>query len=544
MRFSPKNKYQFIFRLFAFPGLMSAFLFCPVTMNADDISEKQATLRTLRYISHLMRDKPPDVHEAQDFWYQGKSLESFISEWKNDEHYEKRLIRMFNDWFGTGSDLDLLEFNHYLHLDANGIYSQPVKGSCQPSEAVSSGAWWLEPGQQVKICPNMHSEAISFDNGAINCSWGGDQGILNARCGCGPDLILCLPLKLRYSQLESARHEFGHRAWFGYQNQQTWQDILGGNYFVGNRYLYHAYLISGTIVSTGQLPTASDLNTLKSLSPETVSRANFPDNHPERAGVVTAPGFLQQFNNFRSRIRALSEQLLCQDISGSLNTHQISHFVNQDLSDFDKAHGQKESCSSCHYPMDNMGSALLNWNAQGQYESWANLSQKTFLFGLEGEGPLFLMKTFVNNGPGLLECLSKKIWEDFTGTPWGDLAGSVRDDYVTASQNGPTELIHRILATDRLIALRYAATGSGDGSGTSELNFDIDIKPIIERSCSGSSCHSTDTSLGKTYDYESDPDQFLNAPVLRLESGSMPPPDSGKTLSEEQKNTLINYLKR
>ena len=45
---------------------------------------------------------------------------------------------------------------------------------------------------------------------------------------------------------------------------------------------------------------------------------------------------MQQNNNFRSRIRALTESLLCKDIDSSLNTTNVAEFFNQDLYDVNK----------------------------------------------------------------------------------------------------------------------------------------------------------------------------------------------------------------
>ena len=499
-------------------------------------------LKALRYISAMIKDRQASVQEAKDF-YQGKvSLKDLIARWKLDPGFRQRIKRLFNDWFGIGVELNLLDFSHYLSKHAEGYYYHEVKGLCDASEIVSVNAWWLtDRAAKVSLCPNIVSELIYRESDDVDCNGNSANGILHADCGCGPDQLLCLPMEFRLDQEKSVREEFANRAYYGYRENLSWIDVLGSDHFIGDKYLYHFYLMSGWTMINGQLPTEAELDTLDQLNYQDLVRIPFPSSNPERAGIVTAPGFMQQYNNFRSRIRALSEQLLCKDIDSSLNTHDISTFVNEDLSDFDRSHGTQEACSGCHYPMDNMGSTLLGWNSIGFYEEWLQLDQAGYVFGESGSGPLFLMKTFVEQGPGFHECVSKKVWEDFTGYLFVDIAPEWQDQIIQAAQLGPRALIEAVLNEEKISSLAKISSPN-ETKTSSNLDFSQDIDPILTSTCAGSQCHSFGTILGSRYEFVGNGDNFKKAPSSRLTDGSMPPTSSDQSLSSEDRMKLLDFL--
>lgn len=508
-------------------------------------NEDTHSLRAFRYISSIIRDEQPSVAEAKAYYNREKTLPAFMDEWKNTSQFEQRLKRSFNDWFGVGVELELLEFSHYLTESDEGVLQIPVKGTCSLAEAVDATAWWLEGEGKVKVCPNLVGTETYFLEDDIHCAGGGAQGILNSKCTCGPKLILCMPLNLRHIQAEKVKEEFSERALYSYQNELSWLDLLGGNFLVGGKYLYHFYLMSGSVMVSERAPSQTEYDTLASLAIDDLSRLSFPENNPERAGVVTSPGFMQQNNNFRSRIRALTESLLCKDIDGSLNTTNISEFYNEDLSEFDKSHGTKAECSGCHYPMDNMGSTILGWNSAGFHETWRNLAQNGWAFGQQGTGPLFLMQAFVERADGFHDCVSQKLWEDFTGSPWADVPKSTKDQLIAQAQNGPRALVNAILTPELLLPLRSEASQSQNtGSTGNLLSFETDIQPILERSCAGSACHSTDSSLGTRYQFLGNPNRFKQVPVSRIDDGSMPPANSGLSIEQTEIDLLKRYIEQ
>ena len=44
---------------------------------------------------------------------------------------------------------------------------------------------------------------------------------------------------------------------------------------------------------------------------------------------------------------------------------EVTTFYNEDLDELTLSHADNPDCSYCHYPMDNMGSILIDWEEEG-----------------------------------------------------------------------------------------------------------------------------------------------------------------------------------
>ncbi len=508
-----------------------------------------------------MRDRLPTPAEARAFYAAGnkdQALDDLLQQWLASPEHKGRVQRYFNDMFGSQQfvfvaepSLDLIPYAAASHpeaptdLTAEGVYHLPnsVKASCGGAP-VSASAWWSDT--PIMICPSAVSSAIVFDNGTIYCPSPFDaNGIRNVKCGCGLDQILCYPRPQKGQIVAGVVREFPERAWHAYETGASWLDLLGGDQFYGDRWLYHHYLTQERVLAKGQMPTAAETAFLHALPVDgTRLAATFPGAGPERAGIATAPAFLRRFNNFRSRIRALSERLLCKDIDGTLNTDGIARFVNQDLSTFDKQHGDKESCATCHFGMDNMGSTLLGWNAEGYYEFWPAAKVQTgHVFGVEGSGPAFLMAGIVLRGAGFHECMAKRAFEDFSGVAWEQVAPEEQAVFVNAAADGPRATIRAVLTSELFKDLRRRGSFRSGSAAGPALEFERDIAPILAASCAGSACHSAGNGRSAGSAYVGNDGLFKGAPVERIESGSMPPAGSGMVLSDAERAQLVRFLR-
>jgi hypothetical protein len=263
----------------------------------------------------------------------------------------------------------------------------------------------------------------------------------------------------------------------------------------------------------------------------------------ERAGIVTTPAFMRRFNNSRSRIRALTDSLLCHDIDGSLNTSGISTLVNPDTNALGQSIVTRSQCATCHYGMDNLASTLFGWNDQGTYERWPKqLSQAGHAFGQAITGPVALMESYIERAPGFAECMSKRAWEDFSGRPWSALSSEEQGTFLNAAVQSPYALLQGIFQSSALLNARGGLASSTESSAS--LDFSRDINPIMETSCAGAACHSTDSSMGAQYRFIGNEELFKKAPIRRLQDGTMPPASSGLTLPDSERNLLIQYLQQ
>ena len=523
--------------------LLGLVVFLSATFPTEALGQN---VRQLRFMSYMLRDQQPTVAEAKAFYAGSSNMTALRDTWLGSADFtDRRLHRFFNDWFGVGAEINIIQFSHYLPQNADGVFYHAIKGECATSDAVSQDAWWTPNGEKIQICPNLVGSQIYFEEDGTHCSFSGSNGLLNAKCGCGPQQVLCAPSTHLQTHQDSIRQEFAKRAVYVYKNSLTWDQLLAGKLIIGDRYNYHSYLITGYVVPYGAGPTSAQLATMRGFSMSAVSMTDAPIVGPERAGVVTSPGFMAQFNNFRSRVRALSERLLCRDIDGGLNTDGISVFLNNDLSDFDKEHGTKEGCASCHFPMDNLGSTLLGWDANGFYQQWLNLAQTGWSFGQQGTGPEFMMKGFVARGPGFTECMATRVWEDFTGAAWADLSKPSQDKFLALVPQGPRSLIDGILTSEEVLSLRShasASTTTTTSTSSAAVSFETDVTPILERSCAGSGCHSSGTNLGTRYEFLGNASNFKQTNAARITDGSMPPATSGLTISADEQQLLIRYI--
>ncbi len=528
-----------------------AALLCPLPAKADDYNA------AFRFLSLAIRDVLPTVAEAKEFHAatdKDAKLDYFTGQWLQSNEHKARVKRHFNDMFGISpwvfiadANLDLMLYDPASpgsapsDLNTAGVYhlANTVKATC--GTPVSATAWWSD--SNIMICPSAVSAAISFSNGSIRCTDPfAANGILHANCGCGPDQIICYPKHLKKNIVSGVALEFAERGYYAYTQGLGWLDLLGGNKFYGNRWLYHHYLWQEKIGYNLELPSQAELTFLKSLPTTGQTYLPLPATTIERSGVVTSPAFLRRFNNFRSRVRAITEQLLCKDIDGSLNVDNYDQFINPSLSAFDRAHGEQQSCATCHYSLDNFGSTILGWTPEGYFEKWAPPSQLGHVFGEDGTGPRFLMASYIERGTDFNLCMAKKTWQEFSGADWNVLSATEKQDFLTSAAAGPKEAIEAVLSSDALKNLRLFKSSTVTSTNTVTYNFNADINPILENSCGGSECHSQGNSRGTSSAYIDGESAFKAAPGIRISNGSMPPANSGKYLSEEEKNKLLIFL--
>lgn len=552
-----------------------------VALMTAGLAWAQGSFVELRYLSFATRDQPPGADEARDF-AAGKTLDQFLAEWMTSSGHEERIFRYFNDLFGISGDIFIAEQEFVLKKNADGAYWMDAQGhgNCAAGQAVavpSTEVWWLDDGDPgVLMCPSTQNTFVSTGVWA-QPSWrdclerNASSGLFHPECGCGPKQILCWPEEVAEKVRDAVQFEFPNRGVYVYRNDLSWKDLLGGDKFYGNRLLYHVYLYQSRILPGRALghqsePTTADFARLKSLhllsaaeGPGFVAMPDHPQlstigSLPVRSGIATMPGFMRQFNNMRSRVRALTERLLCEDVGPSQNTDGINTFVNPDLTDFDRSHGTQEGCAGCHYAMDNQGSMILGWDQLGTFQVFwdqtrnvvRSFNQLGHSFGLRSSGAQALMDSYLDHAPQFHACMAKRAWEEFSGQAWDGLEEPRRSALIEASRNGPRPLIRSVLESPEIRCPRSAASQGCQpiSQSSPSVSFTSEIKPILDLSCSGSTCHSKESVLGSAYRFIDTEAAFRSINPARLLDGSMPPQGSGRVLSEAERTLLLNHLGR
>jgi hypothetical protein len=523
--------------------LVSLFKWLLILLSTTALAGPRDDLRTLRYLSQVLRDQAPTRDEAEAVYRGEKTVEQFRDEWLDSPAHQERVSRYFFDLLGAPAYFHVNDDAFFLEQNSEGIWYSPTKGDCSAAAAVTSTAWWLSANETIAICSNIVSTnmSVTISGTYYGCSW--TDGFLRSGCGCGPEQILCYPKSLRRDLMDSLSQEFKHRAAYVYSQQMTWKDLLSSSSIYGNRPLAQFYLLHQYVFPWQTAPMASEIARLREIPMTEKIWFDAPTLGAERSGIVTTPAFMRRFNNPRSRIRALTDALLCHDVDGSLNTSGISTLVNPDTNALGQSIVTRSSCTTCHYGMDNLASTLFGWNDQGTYERWPKeLSQAGHAFGSDITGPVALMESYIERAPGFTECMSKRAWEDFSGRPWSALSSEEQSAFLNAAAQSPYALLRGIFQSSALMSARGGAALSSESSGN--LNFASDINPILERSCAGASCHSVDSSLSAQYRFIGNEDSFKKAPIHRLQDGTMPPASSGLTLPDSERTILIQFLQQ
>jgi hypothetical protein len=413
-----------------------------------------AQSKKLRYLSFAAQDRLPQVQEAKDYYNGVKSLDQLIKTWLEGEGHRLRVTRYFGDMFGVATNIIDTAYGESIRLNDLGVYQDQEECG---AEGVDVEAWWLEKGETVKVCPDLVSDSLLTGPTAAG-NW---QGCVpdnpNFTCGCGPKLIHCYPWDVMRGGKEelfktAITDEFKDRGWYVYQEDLSWEDLFSGQFIYGNRYLAFTYFVldfydrNQPTLGDGPPDMSEDIEAVISIPTDSKKRLDLTHPLRRRYGILTSPGYYKQHTTYRSQINGLVQKLLCQPISGSLNTDRTATIHNEDTAMKEKVVERGTACASCHYVLDNMISVLGNYY-QGRYTQknyTPPLSEVGHVFGKTGEGVGFLLKR-IQSHRDFLPCMAKTAWEDFSGIPWSSLSKGQQVYFKESAGRGPRTLIRDVL---------------------------------------------------------------------------------------------------
>lgn len=355
-------------------------------------------LERLRAVSLQIRDIPLSLDEAEKVVQLETNASQLKTQWLESLEHEARVLRLFNDWFGMNNNVFANVWDNYgrdKEPDGSWQTANGFPRCSEESQFIETEVWWEDVGNRTKLC-NVPD--------------------------CGPHALKCTPKTYFPFFANAIKSELTQRGLYAYKNNWTIDEFLKSNKIIANRFLYYVYLQSAGVfidpaINWTQPYVADELfSSIMSLHLKDFSLIDAP-NFRERAGFVTAPVFLQRYNNFRSRIRAMTNDFLCQDVSSTLNTSGIQSLVNTtSLTPVDRAHATRAECSGCHYFMDNAGSLLLGWNDIALWQFWQPWDMSGHLFGENGSGSAFFITQFLEQKRKEIgECLTRKTWHSISG---------------------------------------------------------------------------------------------------------------------------------
>lgn len=420
-------------------GLGCLLLSSPLFASSLD---EQIRLSDARYLSFSYRDAPLSYAEVQRLKEDPAHFNILIQSFEQSPFHLTAVKRFFYDFLGQ------IKGGHgggHTLLQEGGAYYLKHRGLCSASERSTQTAWWSD--QSVTMCNHSLSTSLTYtdsDSNLVNCQWP-NRILTDSSCGCGPLQVYCMPDEIHGIIGQELNQMPLERALYAYQNNLSWVDLFGNGQLFVNRKIYYLYMHRNIIDYLQEQPAQAELDHLMSLPLEAYQMSPQPSKGPERAPYVTDTHFMLQHNNPRTRIRALSLALLCQDISPSLNTDGISTFINTELDAATLAHGSKAGCASCHYALDNLSSTIRGWSTIAGFNNAEGTLQSGHAFGQTGTGPNFLMQAFVERGPGFQKCMAKRAYESITGYDFSSLDTSLQNEIESQADHGPKKLIQFIL---------------------------------------------------------------------------------------------------
>lgn len=112
------------------------------------------------------------------------------------------------------------------------------------------------------------------------------------------------------------------------------------------------------------------------------------------------------------------------------------------------------------------------------------------------------------------------------------------------SGNGEVDLVVEAEVGD-------GGTGSGTtpnqpnagGANATRIDFATQIDPILKKSCAGTTCHSSNSVMGKGFRFVGNEAQFRQAPLDHIEDATKMPPAGSAQISASDRELLVKFLR-
>lgn len=335
---------------------------CPV---AGEFQDKYGLLRatSLAVRGHLPTDEETSALEELD-----AIPESWFDAWLTSPDYAETMQRFFDSllWpnvtnlrlFGTATEIrgDPLwrrgPFPRQYRGGNVGCRNEPaeiVDGVIQTETVdgderegyVTVTPYW-DPTSTVKVCAfDAQENALSPSGNRCDTS----QGRGDAGCGCGPNLIWCVPNQVNREILQALAEDLRKRVYAVLQNDESLTELFESRRAFVNGPLVHYYKHLAEVpsrITTVPLPVnLSSLPDLAYEDKETWVEIELPAYH---SGLLTSPLYLVRFQTNRARANQFYNAFMCQPFSpppGGIPNVDNSNGIEPDLQ-------VREGCKYCH----------------------------------------------------------------------------------------------------------------------------------------------------------------------------------------------------
>jgi hypothetical protein len=219
---------------------------------------------------------------------------------------------------------------------------------------------WLPPGQIVKVCAFDAQEAEVSANGA-EC--GKSEGFADTTCGCGPNLIYCIPRDVESWIQDAFVEDVNRRVRYVIENDLPYTKLFTSRVAFVNgpivRYWKSLAHFPGGVSNTPvpvQLESLPDLETWQRGEDDWV-QIELPEGH---AGILTSPAWLLRFQTNRGRASQFYTKFLCAPLKaqGILSTSDAAIQAEPNLQ-------EKAGCNICHAVLEPASAYWGRWTEAG-----------------------------------------------------------------------------------------------------------------------------------------------------------------------------------
>jgi hypothetical protein len=240
---------------------------------------------------------------------------------------------------------------------------------CSAKDAVRVTPWWT-PDKPVLICPTSYRPAM-FESARTkhHCDAIGPVSDSETDCGCGPNLVRCLPDFAMWEKVEAAMaaeskatvaHLLAERA--------PIQSIYTTNPTARTRYaelIYRRWLVEDQKLKA--IPGLDELQTWSTDAPRWVER---PEAVPgQHAGILTDPNTAFCVTGLRALMRTLIDTMWCTGEDSSNVETSVVLSLGREIRGADGTSAgagwqllaSREVCTNCHARMDYASRAWLGF---------------------------------------------------------------------------------------------------------------------------------------------------------------------------------------
>ena len=348
--------------------------------------------RFLRAVSFDLRGRPPTAGEVRVLRDSddGEVPEWLIDHWLEDDAFAEQVVRrhrayLWNNITNTrlvnpNSDLGQRSGIYWVNRRANRYRPSPVdRPHCGdfpaefdedgriltrmnaddvPQEGYVEVSPYWAPETTIRVCAfDAQTTAVTSNGTPCNVR----NGINNAECGCGPNLVYCAPGQFRTALKEAMGRSIELTIEAIIKDKEPYTNLFESQRFFVNGPMVHFYRHQAPGAQALFTPSPVNLSLVPDIAAHERDRWIEMRVGQEHAGILTHPAFLMRFQTDRARAATFYQEFLCgpfQPPAAGLPPADEEAARNPDLQ-------ERAGCKYCHSGLEPAAAHWGRWSEEG-----------------------------------------------------------------------------------------------------------------------------------------------------------------------------------